>query len=544
MASSFSQELEDLLNPLPKFADPEDDGDEATRARVIEGFDEDAGAGPSPLRKRVSLLPDTDARYLGKPVSRRQLTGDAEKYDYDDDDEEEEEEEEGEEEEEEGYVEEDEKEDPVRTEAANVKNIEHAEKELLGRCCTAEFKLTSETKHSDISSPQQTDFQKLTDGLDELGVSEEDYDVSEESELSDEGEGTDDNEVDWEDVVNICTLSQDKVDEEVEKGKAVKNQLTLWDQLLEGRIKIQKALVLANQLPQPQTFPDFRSRGGAELTGALKNTGKALKALQRSLLELHDQLLLQNPDTRTVATGKLQAQEADEVVTSDGNEEDKRGAQDSGATKRKREVAEYPGIMAKRFAAFEPYCSTVLQKWHDKTKLTIGKSSKGFGVFERNILSQVEQVLMDNERLVQRTQTRRSEYEILGKKEVSSVHAEGEADGRRLKANTHLKDVDEDIFDDDDFYHQLLRELIECKTSATSSNNQVAMGRQWLAIQKLRSKIKKKVDTKASKGRKVRFHIHSKLVNYMAPIDCMSMSDEACDELYRSLFGHSGTAGQ
>uniref|UniRef100_A0A671UXE0 Uncharacterized protein n=1 Tax=Sparus aurata TaxID=8175 RepID=A0A671UXE0_SPAAU len=42
MAGSVSQELEDLLNPLPKFADPEDgDEDEATKARVIEGFDEE-----------------------------------------------------------------------------------------------------------------------------------------------------------------------------------------------------------------------------------------------------------------------------------------------------------------------------------------------------------------------------------------------------------------------------------------------------------------------------------------------------------------------
>uniref|UniRef100_A0A3B4T3Q3 Uncharacterized protein n=1 Tax=Seriola dumerili TaxID=41447 RepID=A0A3B4T3Q3_SERDU len=41
MAGSFSQELEDLLNPLPKFADPEDDADEATKARVIERFNED-----------------------------------------------------------------------------------------------------------------------------------------------------------------------------------------------------------------------------------------------------------------------------------------------------------------------------------------------------------------------------------------------------------------------------------------------------------------------------------------------------------------------
>ncbi|GAA6074708.1 protein AATF, partial [Tachysurus ichikawai] len=33
------------------------------------------------------------------------------------------------------------------------------------------------------------------------------------------------------------------------------------------------------------------------------------------------------------------------------------------------------------------------------------------------------------------------------------------------------------------------------------------------------------------------FHVHSKLVNFMAPIDHSSMSDEARSELYRSLFG-------
>uniref|UniRef100_A0A3Q2YR11 Uncharacterized protein n=1 Tax=Hippocampus comes TaxID=109280 RepID=A0A3Q2YR11_HIPCM len=32
------RELEDLLNPLPKFTDPEDDHDEATKARVIDTF--------------------------------------------------------------------------------------------------------------------------------------------------------------------------------------------------------------------------------------------------------------------------------------------------------------------------------------------------------------------------------------------------------------------------------------------------------------------------------------------------------------------------
>lgn len=42
--------------------------------------------------------------------------------------------------------------------------------------------------------------------------------------------------------------------------------------MLEGRIKMQKALLTANQLPQPDAFPEFKSKGGAEYAGALKNS--------------------------------------------------------------------------------------------------------------------------------------------------------------------------------------------------------------------------------------------------------------------------------
>ncbi|XP_047442422.1 protein AATF [Mugil cephalus] len=557
MAGSFSQQLEELLNPLPKFADPEDDGDEATKAKVTERLDEDDdedGVGFSALRKHnTSLLSDTDRRYVGKAVSRKQLLMDIEGSDDDDDGEEvEEEDEEEEEEEEEGSIEEggeDEEDDSMEDED------DDEEEELVDSDSHPNAKMSSKMD-SDITFPKGVDFHKLTEGMDELGVSEDDDDGSdEESEgsIEDGGSGDDDDDDEDDDDDDddemeegpVRTFSRDKVDEEVEKGKAVKNQLALWDHLLEGRIKIQKALATSNQLPQPQTLPEFKRLGGTELTGAMKNTHKALKALQRSLLELHDHLLYQNTDTRTIAVGKRADQSEDEEIDSDENKESP--VRESGVPKRKLEMSEYPDFMAKRFAAFQPYSNATLQKWHDKTRLTMGKSNKGFGAFERNILTQVEQVLMDNERLVRRTQTKRSEYRVLGKKEASAVMSdnnitEGEVVDQPLKANTHLKDLDEDIFDDDDFYHQLLRELIERKTSAADPNDQVAMGRQWLAIQKLRSKIKKKVDTKASKGRKVRFHIHSKLVNFMAPIDHSSMSDEARSELYRSLFGQNASA--
>ncbi|PWA14432.1 hypothetical protein CCH79_00011035 [Gambusia affinis] len=541
MAGSFSQELEDLLNPLPKFADPEDDADEATKARVVERFSEDdeddLGVGVSSLRKRnSSLLLDTDRRYAGKPVSRKELLMDIGESDKEEDDEKVD----TEEDDEEGSIEEEEEDDD---------DDDEDELEYLSRYSKLDAKVTPQANNSEITFPEEVDFYKMTEGMDDLGMSEagEDDGSVEESEGSDEDEGSEDDEMeDEQEGEAVRTFSKDKLDEEVEKGRAVKSQLALWDQLLESRIKLQKALVTANQLPQPPAFPEFKRRGGPEYTGALKNTHKALKALQRSLLELHDQLLYQSPDTRPIAVGKPPAgSEDDEEINSDGDEEEQeRSSADVGAPKRKLDMAEYPEFMAKRFAAFEPYRNTTLQKWHDKTRLTTGKSSKGFGAFERNILTQVEQVLMDKERLLRRTQTRRSEYRVLGKRESSAkvldnIPEEEEVTEHQPKLNTHLKDLDEDIFDDDDFYHQLLRELIERKTSTTDPNDQVAVGKQWLAIQKLRSKIKKKVDTKASKGRKVRFHVHNKLVNFMAPVDHSSMSDEARSELYRGLFGQN-----
>ncbi|CAL8255374.1 unnamed protein product [Merluccius merluccius] len=577
MAGSVSQQLEELLNPLPKFADPEDDQEDETKAQVEDRFAEDDddedhedGFGLSNLRKHnASLLAETDRRYVGKAVSRKQLLKDMGVSE----EEEEGEEDDGEDEdgmtETKGEEEDDDDDDEDDEEVESGDDVcddigaSGDEKETQDGTTNGTVKnLVSKMKRTDFVCAEKVDLHKLTEGMDDLGESDEDDDDDDDEDGEEDDDDDDDDseeeetEDENEDQGTVKTFSKEKVDVEVEKGKAVKNQLMLWDQLLEGRIKLQKALATANQLPQPQTFPEFKQRGGAEFAGALKNSHKALKALQRSLLELQDQLLHQNPDTRPISLGKTYGAVANGDDEDEEEEEMEVGpAAGSGALKRKLDVVQYPGFMAKRFADFQPYCNGTLQKWHDKTRLTMGKSSKGFGAFERNIVTQVEQVLLDKERLLRRTQTRRTEYRVLGKKETSSAappdepaappedgkDGEEAASGEEqlLKANRHLKDLDEDIFDDDDFYHQLLRELIERKTSTADPNDQVAMGRQWLAIQKLRSKIKKRVDTKASKGRKVRFTIHSKLVNFMAPVDHSPMNDESRTELFRCLFGNN-----
>lgn len=128
--------------------------------------------------------------------------------------------------------------------------------------------------------------------------------------------------------------------------------------------------------------------------------------------------------------------------------------------------------------------------------------------------------MLDKDRIIKRTQLKRGQYKICGK--VDEI--ENEADLESLK-NRHLKDYDPEIFDDQDFYNQLLRELIERKSNNIS--DPIELSRKSIELQKLRNKNKKKVDTKASKGRKIKFDIHKSLVNFMAPIYRNTMSEEA-----------------
>lgn len=179
------------------------------------------------------------------------------------------------------------------------------------------------------------------------------------------------------------------------------------------------------------------------------------------------------------------------------------------------------------FTGFRRYRNQIIQKWNDKTQFVGGKFNRKTTSHQISTVKQIDQILSNKERLVKRTQIPRTKYAVIGEeaKESESNDASTEKE----------EQLNPEIFDDDDFYHQLLRELIERKTS--NVNDPIQLSHHWLELQKLRTKLKKKVDTKASKGRKIRYDVHSKLVNYMAPYENCSMSTAAVKELYSSLFG-------
>ncbi|KAF1410421.1 Protein AATF, partial [Spheniscus humboldti] len=248
----------------------------ATVAKVIDKFEDETADDIFPvgnIRKKASAsLLEADKRYSGKATSRKalqeELWGDAlseegsaeealdEWYSGSEDAEEN------------GSLGTKPKEEPSSAGSDQEDDLEDDE----------ETDLSAKAKAPKFSFQNITDFEKFTEGMDDVGSSEgEDEDDASMEEGSDEEEYGSENHDDVKETKDsegdggMMTFSKGQEVEEVEKGKAVKNQLALWDQLLEGRIKMQRALVTVNRLPQPDTYPVFRKEGGQEFDNAVEN---------------------------------------------------------------------------------------------------------------------------------------------------------------------------------------------------------------------------------------------------------------------------------
>ncbi|KAI1932649.1 rRNA-processing protein bfr2 [Ophidiomyces ophidiicola] len=96
------------------------------------------------------------------------------------------------------------------------------------------------------------------------------------------------------------------------------------------------------------------------------------------------------------------------------------------------------------------------------------------------------------------------------------------------------------LYDDTAFYQSLLRDLVEQRMSSTTSAG-IDSQLSGLAIHPTsgmrKDKVKREVDTKASKGRKMKFNVHEKLQNFMAPEERGAWGDRAREEFFASLLG-------
>lgn len=86
---------------------------------------------------------------------------------------------------------------------------------------------------------------------------------------------------------------------------------------------------------------------------------------------------------------------------------------------KKRKLDEYETLLAEMRTNFNAYQNEAIQKWNNKTKIAAGKmSSSNFSAFDQSVLAQIEHILNDKERLVKRTQQRKSKYGRVGEASV------------------------------------------------------------------------------------------------------------------------------
>ncbi|CAI2180664.1 2482_t:CDS:10 [Funneliformis geosporum] len=315
-----------------------------------------------------------------------------------------------------------------------------------------------------------------------------------------------------EDERNLLLKMTQNVQEDINKGRHVKTQLGLWDTFLDTRIRLQKVVSIANSLPQNDVYSEFLSQ---ESDIAVQETREELRELVDSLIDLRKDLNHENDNIEEIP--------------------------DNAMNSRKRHLDDdnYTGYLWKDMKELRdqylPYRKQTIDKWSNKVQIASGiPLNKKFKAINQDVNTQIEQILQDKERLINRTQLKRNLDNILGKKDYDGPNKDIK------KHDEHLSHYDVEIFDDTDFYQQLLRELIESRMIDT--DDPVALGMQWAAIRQTKQK-KKKVDTKASKGRRLRYHVHEKLQNFMVPIPSSTWHEDMIDELYASLLGKKYEGG-
>ncbi|PLW07269.1 hypothetical protein PCANC_22200 [Puccinia coronata f. sp. avenae] len=294
---------------------------------------------------------------------------------------------------------------------------------------------------------------------------------------------------------------QSSVKADIEKGKAVKKQLTTYDRILAIRIALQKPLISTNQLVE------MKHQREKDADTNDDNEREQARIAVQNLLDISSKLgtlrseLMQSIDGEPPRKRKKDHHETDDDLTNALGD-----------------CIEQAEQLDKRLA---PYLRTTVRKWSTKINSTTALNSKKFdaGSKQQNVMDQLDQIWTskdERDKLISRSRTNKKSANraTLAPKNSSS-------DDPAVAQ----------IFEDRDFYLSLLKEVVE---TATRNQEETMMGMNDYRSQRTR---RGDVDPKASKGRKIRYDVHEKLVSLMVPIQNELWTEEQKDELFGSLFG-------
>lgn len=295
------------------------------------------------------------------------------------------------------------------------------------------------------------------------------------------------------------------------KGYTVTQQNKLFDQLIESRIKLQKSLTNANMLPKDKA---------SSKPFVTKETSDNVKTVESKCYDLLD----------TIMKFRNQAYAKESI--------------DTVALPKKRKFSSYANASKEFDDRLRKYRSVTLNKWSNKVSNSSGSNALNaskFKVVNQTAEQQVVNNLNDLERLKKRTYLNRSNIKPLGydpneeqDNEIEQVDDEADVNPDIPKATMDRnKNEITQIYDDEDFYRILLNDLVDKKISSNNPTSGVTLSlRQTQKAQK----NNKNVDTRASKGRKLKFNIQDPISHFKTPLS-LKWDDYQIDEFFASLLG-------
>ena len=163
----------------------------------------------------------------------------------------------------------------------------------------------------------------------------------------------------------------------------------------------------------------------------------------------------------------------------------------------------------------EQWCNELIDQWNNRVQSTSlhALQNKQLHVINTSLTKQIQQqYTIEQSRLIEQSHLYTNQQnQLLG----------------RTHTNTNNINIyDAEVYNDIDMYQSILHDIIALNNNSTTNSHN-----------KLHTyKAKKKVDTRATKGRKIKYVVLPKLVSFMAPVVQNNDSNTIVDSLFNGLF--------
>lgn len=305
----------------------------------------------------------------------------------------------------------------------------------------------------------------------------------------------------------VSRLSQSATTDSL-KGYAIQQQHSFFDKLIDLRLKLQQALLNANKLPISST--DLKKTGEKLDKDQLNEAKESCYTLLDSIFKLRNNLI-----------------KSDSILKS------------KIPLPKKRSFDDYLQTTLSFDSKLESYRHDILTKWSGKVQNSSGSAALNntkFKAINQSFDNQVNNNLNDMSRLIKRTKLNRRQIIPLGYefKEQQQDETNNEDADIPIEKPKQSVEIDE-IFDDDDFYRVLLNDLVDKKIQSSNPTTGLTMV-NLKSAQKVQ-KLNKNVDSKATKGRKLKYTVQEPIANLEVPRSSWKWDDNQIDEFFASLLG-------